>query len=317
MNRFITTVLVAAILLAGVIASLGQTRVSLKEQSRNVDFADAITTRPVKTGSTLPALCLVGELFYHLAVAPPANLYGCISVNTWAALGVVGPGSSLPAVAGQAGRVLTTDGASVRWQVPGGDVSGAVETLRVIRLQNRAVADIAPANGETLTWNATALRWQPQTPASGSGTSITLQSSGVTIGNRPAWNVLPGLGLIWALTDTGSALTLQASVDTAVIQTRGSAQSGGFIYCPASGTAGGSQFTCSLAPVLTSYTPGMVLHFQPSVNNAGGTVTLNVDSLGSKQIKLQNGTSDPGANNFVAGQLYGLWYDGTQFRRLW
>jgi hypothetical protein len=184
-------------------------------------------------------------------------------------------------------------------------------------MQDRAVADIAPADGQTLTWNATALHWQPQTPATGSGTSITLQNDGTAVGIRSTWNVLPGLGLIWALADTGSALTLQASVDTAVIQTRGSAQAGGFVYCPATGTGGGTVFSCSLAPVLTAYSTGMVLHFQPSVNNAAGAITLNIDTLGDKQIKLQDGTSDPGADNFVAGQLYGLWYDGANFRRLW
>ena len=306
------------LLLGGVLAMVGQTKVSLKDQSREVDFANASMTR-LKTGVTLPAQCSVGELFFNSAATPPTNLFGCVATNSWLAMGGSGSGSAseLPTVAGQTGRVLTTDGALVRWQFLDGDVSGAPEAIRVTRLQNRFVGDIAPADGQTLTWNATATRWEPQTPASGSGTNITLQNNGTAVGIQPTWNVLPGTGLVWTLSDTGSALTLQASVDTAVMQTRNSAQAGSFVYCPATGAGAGTQYSCSLSPVLPVYTTGMVIHFQPSVDNGAGPITLNIDGLGTRTVKLQDGTTDPAAGDFLADQLYGLWYDGTQFRRMW
>ncbi len=310
MNRFSAATGAVIIGLLCAVVSEGQTKISLKDQSRDVDFTNASATRPVKVGGSLPVLCSVGDLFLDVAAVTPANLFGCVTGNTWIALGA----SELPAVGGQTGRVLTTDGASVRWQLLDGDVSGVPEDMRVVRLQNRAVANTAPADGQVLTWNTAATRWEPHVPASGSGTNITLQNDGTVIGIQPAWNILPGTGLSWTLVNTGSALTLQADVNTAVVQTRGGAQSGGSIFCPAVGTAGGTQFTCSLAPALTTYTPGMVLRFQPSIDGAAGAITLNVDTLGSKNITLEDGVSNPTAGTFVAGRLYQVWYDGTRFR---
>jgi hypothetical protein len=43
-------------------------------------------------------------------------------------------------------------------------------------------------------------------------------------------------------------------------------------------------------------------------------MTLNVNSLGAKPIKKNDGIADPDA--VVAGQMYPLWYDGTVFRVL-
>ena len=81
-------------LLAGTV--WGQTQVDLRNQSRNVDFSAAISTRPEKTGTVLPATCNTGELFFNTIAASGANLYGCVAANTWAALsggsGANGPG---------------------------------------------------------------------------------------------------------------------------------------------------------------------------------------------------------------------------------
>src|ERR1700728_3913897 len=82
-------------LLAGMVC--GQTQVDLRNQSRNVDFSAAISTRPEKTGTVLPATCNTGELFFNTIAASGSNLYGCVAPNTWAALsggagGANGPG---------------------------------------------------------------------------------------------------------------------------------------------------------------------------------------------------------------------------------
>jgi len=40
-------------------------------------------TAPVKTGTTLPATCQVGDLFFKTDSREGENLYGCTSANTW------------------------------------------------------------------------------------------------------------------------------------------------------------------------------------------------------------------------------------------
>ena len=65
--------------------ALGQTQVDLQKQGRNVDFSLASTTKPVKIGTQLPAVCAVGELFLKLDAQPGGNLYACTTQNAWIA----------------------------------------------------------------------------------------------------------------------------------------------------------------------------------------------------------------------------------------
>jgi hypothetical protein len=103
------------------------------------------------------------------------------------------------------------------------------------------------------------------------------------------------------------------AVDTAVIPTHVAIQSGSDKLCPSS-SGSGSTYTCSMTPTLTAYAVGMVINWIPDVNGTGGATTFNADRLGGKPIKESNGTADPTSSDIVAGQLYGIWYDGTSFR---
>ena len=69
-----------------------------------------------------------------------------------------------------------------------------------------------------------------------------------------------------------------------------------------------------MSPLLTAYTPGMVLHWIPDVDGAGGPTTLDVDGLGAVTIKLADGITDPGPGELIGGRLYEIWHDGTVFR---
>ena len=81
-------------------AAHSQTLINLGTQGRNIDFSNAPSTRPEKTGSSLPAVCLTGELFFALAAVPGQNLYACVSTNSWevggagAVSGLADPGSN-------------------------------------------------------------------------------------------------------------------------------------------------------------------------------------------------------------------------------
>lgn len=75
-----------------------QTQIDLQAQSRNVDFTGQATTRPVKSGTALPATCSVGEMFFLTNAAAGANLYGCAAINAWSpesGSGGTGAGSAI------------------------------------------------------------------------------------------------------------------------------------------------------------------------------------------------------------------------------
>ena len=60
-----------------------QTQIDLQAQSKNVDFSGSPTTRPLKSGVTLPATCAVGDMFFLTNATAGANLYGCAATNSW------------------------------------------------------------------------------------------------------------------------------------------------------------------------------------------------------------------------------------------
>lgn len=103
------------------------------------------------------------------------------------------------------------------------------------------------------------------------------------------------------------------AIDTAVVPTKADLQAGTILRCAPS-SASGANYTCSMSPALASYTDGMVIQFEPDVASSSGAVTLNIDALGSANIKQADGTTDPGAGALVAGRQVPLTFDGTVFR---
>jgi hypothetical protein len=80
-------------------ACAAQTQVNLRTQSREVDFSGAATTKPAKAGTTLPASCSTGELFFKLDATAGQNLYACTGTNTWTQIigtGGGGGGTDVP-----------------------------------------------------------------------------------------------------------------------------------------------------------------------------------------------------------------------------
>ena len=64
----------------------GQTRIDLHSQSKNVDFANALSARPVPVSATLPPTCQVGEMWFNTSAMPGQNLYVCAATNMWTTL---------------------------------------------------------------------------------------------------------------------------------------------------------------------------------------------------------------------------------------
>jgi len=86
--------LVLAALAAG--RGFGQTAIDLRTQSKSVDFSAASSTRPLKTGTSLPASCSAGEMFFKTNAPAGSNLYGCVATNTWSLQAGGSSGSSGP-----------------------------------------------------------------------------------------------------------------------------------------------------------------------------------------------------------------------------
>jgi hypothetical protein len=63
--------------------AFGQTQLDLRTQSKSVDFSASPSTRPVQVGTTLPASCQTGQLFFKSDAAAGSNLYGCTATNAW------------------------------------------------------------------------------------------------------------------------------------------------------------------------------------------------------------------------------------------
>jgi hypothetical protein len=87
--RFKTPMALAALgILAGpLVEAQTTTKIDLKTQARDVDFSQASSTRPARTGTSLPATCAAGELFYKTNASAGENLFGCTATNIWTELG--------------------------------------------------------------------------------------------------------------------------------------------------------------------------------------------------------------------------------------
>jgi hypothetical protein len=151
--------------------------------------------------------------------------------------------------------------------------------------------------------------WLPETGTA----SLTIQNQGALVGARPIVNFATGLGVLEAISDTGSSILVQSSLDTATAQTKPGEQTGRALRC-ASASGSATAYTCSLSPTLTVYTAGMVLHWEPDLSSSGGAATLNVDALGAIPLTLADGVTTPGPSDIVGGRTQELWFDGSNFR---
>jgi len=152
--------------------------------------------------------------------------------------------------------------------------------------------------------------WVVQT--GGGAGSATIQNSGVTVGTRPILNLSNGAGVLLATSDTGQSISVQSGLDTSVALTKAAEQSGETLLCSSS-SGSGTTYTCSMLPILATYSSGMVLHWIPDVDGLGGPTTLNVDSLGAIPVKLADGVTDPAPGDLVANQMVGVTYNDSIF----
>jgi hypothetical protein len=180
-----------AVCLGGQPWASAQTRLDLGRQSKNVDFSGAEKTKPFKSGTSLPPACQQGEVFFKSDAPAGQSVYVCGPADNWVMVG-----RELPAAGMDPGKVLAVGQAGTEWKAPSGDVSGAVDNLRVSGLQGRTVSPAVPREGDVLSWNGTLSAWEPRPPEgqydAGTGVLIAGRSIGVDEATVP--NYSTGLG---------------------------------------------------------------------------------------------------------------------------
>lgn len=80
-------------------------------------------------------------------------------------------------------------------------------------------------------------------------------------------------------------------------------------YAVATGSANTYAVTLNLAPI--AYVDGMAVSLKINIDNTGPS-TININSLGPKNIKKPNG-NDVSSGNLKAGSIYSLRYNGINF----
>lgn len=146
------------------------------------------------------------------------------------------------------------------------------------------------------------------------GQALNVQVDGKPVGGENNLNLIPGNGIMHACVDNPAKQRVDCtpSFNTALIPTHDMVHANEN-YCAS--TNGTVSYTCRFAlrnKALTSYSAGMTF-----VLNVDATCTafcsLNIDSVGLKNIKKIDGTTDPGGA-LVAGQPQWIFYDGQVFR---
>lgn len=115
-----------------------------------------------------------------------------------------------------------------------GDVTGGIAANTVARLQNRALASIAPSDGQALIWSAANSQWQPGTIASGGGAissvfgrtgSVTAQTGDYTFAQ--IGGTLPDSALPSDVVTTGAFGNATLTADLVSLTTTSDITSGG------------------------------------------------------------------------------------------
>lgn len=283
------------------VASLGyaQTLVDLRTQSKSVDFSSASTTKPIKTGTALPAACGVGEAFFQTNAPAGSNLYLCTAQNSWTlqvgATGPAGPaGPTGPAgpqgptgatgLTGPAGATGATGATGASGPTgPAGPAGPAGSNGAIARIQNGGtnlpVESILNFTGGGCVDDPS----NSSTDCSGAGISgLNIAINGSTQGTQPTLNFISGAGIIQTCANNTSASRVDCTpaLDTAYAPSRSLDQAGTDHSLIATSGGSGAGFTASGNPTLAAYTQNQTFSFIASDSPCAAAATLNIDGLG-------------------------------------
>jgi hypothetical protein len=117
--------------------------------------------------------------------------------------------------------------------------------------------------------------------------------------------------IIERLKDIISVMAQQQDADRTTLATAGTnitnLQTGSYQYVLATGSANAYAVA---TPALAAYAAGNIVRFKANFTNTG-SATLNVNSLGAKTIKKNDGATNLGANDIVNGQVVEVVYEAV------
>jgi hypothetical protein len=250
----------------------------------------AANQRAVSFGTTLPSNCFTGDLFFKTNAPAGANVFACVSANTWVVQGLATLGGDLSGqpssatvtqiqgrpvatIVPQGGQSLTWNSSTSRWEpqtVSGGtgattlsgDVVGPSGSNTVTQLQGRAVASTVPQGGQSLTWNSSTSRWEPQTVSGGTG-ATTLAGDVVGPAGTNTVTQIQGHAVVSTIPTAGQALVWNGATTRWEPQT---ISTGGT-------TGGGASMAAQLGDLAVTLTSSSVLTIGP---NCAFTTPCNV-----------------------------------------
>ena len=170
-----------------------QTLVDLRTQTKSVDFSGAVATKPYKSGTSLPAICSVGEAFFKTNATAGTNVYVCTSTNTW----------TLEGGTGFSGLSVAVNGAVQGTQPTLNLISGAGVLEACTNNSAASRVDCTPSVNTAFVSSVTNLQqgdWQ--TVNSTTGTTTYSGSPANGCGNGPT--ALTDRMIVWLEVDTAS-----------------------------------------------------------------------------------------------------------------
>jgi hypothetical protein len=280
-----------AVLACVAYATHAQTLVDLRTQSKSVDFTAASTTKPIKTGTVLPAACGIGEAFFQTNAPAGSNFYLCTSQNSWTLES--GPGGGSMGPAGPAGPTGSTGPAGSTGPTGSNGTNGTNGTNgsngTIARVQsggtNLPVESILNFTGGGCTDDPSNSR----TDCTGSGgiSGLNIDVNGSAQGTQSTLNLISGSGIIEACANNTGASRVDCTpaLDTAFAPTRSLDQAGTDHSIIASSAGAGVTFAATGSPTMSTYTQNQTLSFIAADHACAAGATLNIDALGPMALK--------------------------------
>ena len=125
--------------------------------------------------------------------------------------------------------------------------------------------------------------------------------------------VAPNLEEVKSLLKEFNQTVDTATTDIATAQTDITAQKTGSYHYVV--TTGSADAYVAATPALAAYAAGNLIVMKANFTNTGAA-TINLNGLGAKSIKKNDGATALSANDIVSGQIVVLRYDGTNFQML-
>lgn len=173
-------------------AAYSQTLIDLGNQGKNIDFSNAPSTRPVKTGAAPPAACSIGDLFFSTSAQSGENLLGCVAPNIWILLSGAPPaGLSDPGANGLVERI--SPNTTVAVPAPAGAIVGTtdVQTLTNKSIDGGQITGTLPSSTLPKPTATTLGGIESVTPASHAWID-SISTSGVPHQSQPNFSDLAG-----------------------------------------------------------------------------------------------------------------------------